>query len=135
MEEVTTKKYELRELGARDIFSMARIIKKIGINNFKRCIDSEEVKRMISELSDEERQTEESKKAVGMAIVLEVMDVLISRLPECEMEMYSFLSDISGLKQKEIQELPMAEFFEMVVTVLKKPEFKDFFKVASKSFK
>lgn len=48
----TTQKYELRALAAKDVFSMSRIIAKIGVNNFKKClVDNEEVKKAIGALS------------------------------------------------------------------------------------
>lgn len=128
-------KYELRQLTAKDIFSMSRVIGKIGLNNFKRCFDNEELKALVSGLSEEEKKDDKKVTAVGMTVALEVADVLFAHLPDCEKELYQFLSGISGLKVPEIQELSMGEFFEMIVAVVKKPEFKDFFKVASRSFK
>lgn len=131
----TTQKYELRPLAAKDIFSMSRIIAKIGVNNFKKCfVDNDEVKKAVAALG-EGQENEAGVRAVGLVAVLEVANVLFEHLPDCEKEVYSFLADLSGLKTTEVQELPMAEFFEMIVEVISKPEFKDFFKVASKLFK
>lgn len=132
----TTQKYELRALAAKDVFSMSRIIAKIGVNNFKKClVDNEEVKKAIGALTDEEKAGDAGVTAVGMVAALEVANVLFEHLPDCERELYAFLADLSGLKVAEVQTLPMVDFFEMIVDVIRKPEFKDFFKVASKLFK
>ena len=133
--EATKKKYELRRLAAKDIFAMSRVIGKVGLNNFKRCFDNEELRTLVSGLSDDDKKDDKKITAVGMTVALEVADVLFAHLPDCEKELYQFLSSVSGLKVAEIQELPMDEFFEMVVEIVKKPEFKDFFKVASRSFR
>lgn len=134
VENVAAKKYEFRELNASDIFLMSKVIKKIGVVNFKKCFDSDAVKQVMVGLSDEEKKAEEGLTAVGLAVAFELADVIFARLPECETELYNFLSSVSGLKVVEIQKLSMAEFFEMVVELVKKPEFKDFFKVASRLF-
>ena len=131
----TTQKYELRALAAKDVFTMSRIIAKIGVNNFKKCfVDNDEVKKAVAALG-EGQDNEAGVTAVGLVAALEVANVLFEHLPDCEKEVYSFLADLSGLKITEIQGLPMVEFFEMIVEVIRKPEFKDFFKVASKLFK
>ena len=127
--------FKLRALGSKDVFSMARIIGKIGISNFKKCFDSAEVKQAIASLSEEDKKNDNGLTAVGAMVMLEVADVLISHLPDCEKEIYNFLSDLSGLNVAIIRDMPPADFFEMVVEVIKKPEFGDFLKVASKLFK
>ena len=139
------KKYELRELTSQDIFLMSKIIRKIGVANFKRCLDNEDVKTAIAdylagENNDKEKKGEKKKRLEGITlagvdITFQIVDVIFERLPECETELYGFLSSLSGLKIAQLQKLSMADFFEMVVDVIKKPEFKDFFKVASRLFK
>ena len=47
-------------------------------------------------------------------------------------EIYSFLADLSGLSVKDIQELDMAVFAEMIVELIMRDEFKDFFSAVSK---
>ena len=40
--------YELRDLCSKDIFPMFKIISKIGVKEFKKCFESDEVKQMIA---------------------------------------------------------------------------------------
>lgn len=127
--------FKLRALAAKDIFSISKIIGKIGINNFKKCFSSDEVKQAVASLSEEDKKNDNGATAIGITVMLEVADVLFAHLPDCEKELYSFLADLSGLKVADIQAMPMVDFFEMVVEVIKKPEFGDFLKVASKLFK
>jgi hypothetical protein len=45
------------------------------------------------------------------------------------------LSNTSNLTVNQVKELDFATFAEMVIDFIKKEEFKDFFRVASKLFK
>ena len=155
MSDEAVKTYELRNLEAQDIFSLSRIIKKIGIANFKKCLEGEEIKKAIAEYLNGDKEAEkadekeaekadekeaEKKKALegltiaGIDVTFEIASVVFDRLPECETEVYNFLASLSGLKVIAIQKLPAADFFDMVIDVIKKPEFKDFFKRASRLF-
>lgn len=128
------KHYELRDLNSTDLFLITKIIGKIGVKNFKKCFEGEDVKKALAQLNSKERN-DDDLNAIGLIVVLEVVDVITTNLPACEAEIYQFLSNLSGLKIKDLQELPAVEFIEMIIDVIKKPEFKDFFKVASKLFK
>lgn len=144
------KKIELRDLTSRDLFAMSRIIKKIGIANFKKCLDNDEIKTAIAaylkteetenaEGAEKTAETEKAKKLEGLTlagvdITFDIANVIFDRLPECENEVYEFLASLSGLKVVAIQKLPMGDFFDMIIDVIKKPEFKDFFKRASRLF-
>jgi hypothetical protein len=138
MSSEAVKPYKLRELSAQDIFSMSRIIKKIGVANFKKCLDGEEMKAAIAEYMRGEKEGEKKDlgglTVAGIDVTFEIASVIFDRLPECETEIYAFLSSLSGLKILMIQKLPMACFFDMIIDVIKKPEFKDFFKRASRLF-
>lgn len=131
--EETTKKYELRKLTSKDVFPMFRIISKIGVQEFKTCFESESVKNAIK--SNGKKRTEEALQAVGMTVLIDIAGIIISNVGNCEHEIYSFLSGVSGMSRVELEELDMVTFFEMIVDVFKKEEFKDFFGVVSKLFK
>lgn len=104
------KIYQLREIEATDIFAMVKIIRKIGIKGFAVAL----------------KEAKEGTK--GYAI----LDMIIDRIPECEQEIYEFLSRLSGLKVKEIAKLKAATFMEMLYEVIESPSFVDFLKVALK---
>lgn len=72
---------------------------------------------------------------VGVSVVMEVVSIIMKNLPSCKNEIYTFLSGLSGMTVKEIGNLDMVTFTEMIVAVVQKQEFKDFFKVVSKLFK
>ena len=130
----TTKAYELRKLTADDVFPMFQIISKIGIKEFKRCFDSPDVKEVVAKAaSGEDGQADLT--SVGMAVAFDLASVIISNLGSCKNDIYLLLSQLSGLKTKDIAELPMVTFFEIIIDVIKKEEFKDFFQAVAKLFK
>lgn len=131
------KPYILKRLQSRDIFPMLRILSKINFKELKACFSSPEIAVTVAKLSEKEGEdgknmsADEIFSAVGVGVVLDVAGVIINNIPYCENELYSFLSSLSGMKNDEIMNLDAVVFFEMIVDVIKKPEFKDFIKVAS----
>lgn len=124
--------YELKTLTSKDMFPMFKIISKIGIKEFKSCFESDEVKKLASAAANGENV---DNAAVGMIIIMDIVSILVSKLPDCEDEIYSFLVGISNLKRKELEDMSMVEFTEMIIDVIKKEEFADFIGVVSKLFK
>lgn len=129
-ETATEKKYELRRLNASDIFMMSKILSSIGIKEFRKCFDSENIGELVKGT-----KTEDAAAKVGVAVMFDIAGIVLDNLPSCEKYVYAFLANLSGLKADEIAAIPMAEFAEMVVDVIKKEDFRDFMKVVSRLFK
>lgn len=123
------KNYEMRSLTSDDIFPMFQIISKIGIREFKSCFESPDVKAAIvkSEGTD--------LNSVGLAVMLDIGGIVLANVPKAKDDIYLLLSQLSGLTKQEIGALPMAAFAQMVIDVIRKDEFKDFFQVVSRLFK
>lgn len=121
-------KYELRNLTSDDIFPMFQIISKIGIREFKSCFESPEVKAAIA-------TGELDLNSVGLAVVLDIGGIVLANVPKAKNDIYLLLSNLSGLTEQEIGALPMATFAQMIIDVIRKDEFKDFFQVVSRLFK
>lgn len=120
------KKYELRNLEAKDIAPMASILSKIGIKEIKGC---------FSHVLTDGKTTEESIAAVGAAVMFEMAGVILGNYEKCQNDIFRFLSSLSGMDMKQIESMPLDTFAEMVIDVISKEEFKDFMKVVSKLFK
>lgn len=125
------KTYTLRKLKADDTFLMLKLIKKIGIKEIKNCFESPEVKDAIANGANGETNF----AAVGMTVALEIASLVVSNLADCRDEVYLLLSELSGMKREEIAEMPMVDFVGMIVEVIKKEEFRDFFQAVFKSSK
>ena len=132
MNEEKTKAYELRSLTADDMFPMFNIISKIGVKEFKSCFESPEVKAAIASAA---KGKQEDLTAIGVTVAFDLAGVIISNLSKCKEDIYLLLSQLSGMKTKDIASLPMVTFIEMVMDVVKKEEFTDFFQAVSKLLK
>jgi hypothetical protein len=135
MNEEKTKAYELRDLTADDMFPMFQIISKIGIREFKSCFESDHVKKLVAEMTSGKASEDELKAKVGVTVAFEIASIVLSNLASCKDDIYLLLSQLSGMGTKEIAKLPMVTFVEMVIDVIKKKEFADFFQAAVKLFK
>lgn len=126
------KVYTLRGLTADDIFPMFKIISNIGLKEFKSCFDSDAVQAAIKA---GENGAEIDMSAVGVTVAVDIAAIIFANLPKCKDDIYQLLSGLSGMSKKEIAALPMNVFLSMVIDVIKKEEFRDFFQDVSRLFK
>ena len=69
---------EIRSLSAKDIFPMVKIIRKIGLNDFGKCFEPEEINAITAAFSDgKERNAEELAGLVGAQCGFEIVDVIL----------------------------------------------------------
>ena len=121
---------ELRQLTSKDIFPMCKIIKKIGINEFKQCFSTPEIQKMIAG-----NTTDNIASQVGITIMFDIVSIIIGNLPKCKDEIYDFLSGLTGAKNEELEEMSLADFTQLIIDLVQKEEFTDFIGVVSKLFK
>jgi hypothetical protein len=126
------KAYTFRTLNSTDLFLMFKIIGKIGINEFTACFDGETMNRML--VMAKGKADKDTVSVVGLSVLLDIAGVICANLPKCEAEIYQMLANTSNLTIDEIKAMEMVPFAEMVIDFVKKDEFKDFIKVASKLF-
>lgn len=131
------QKFELRALKASDFFLVTRILSKIGVKEFKGIVESDEIKVAIRKMADNQSGeiAEADVASIGMTVVFDIASVVLERMENCEKDIYRLLANLSGMKETEIADLPMADFGEMVVSVIKHEGFRDFFTAVIKQFK
>ena len=134
-ENMMAKAYTLRTLTADDMFPMFNIVSKIGIKDIKNCFSPATTRAMLDSLNGDDGDRDEKINAVGVMIGMDVLSVIMERLPACRDDLYQLLSQLSGMSKKEIGALPPATFAEMIIDVVRKEEFKDFFGAVSKLIK
>ena len=125
--------FKFRPLNATDVFLMSKIIGAIGVNEFSACFDGDAIKNMLSQMGKTDGN--ESATIVGVAVFLEIANVIFKNLPKCEADIYQMLANVSGMTVDNIKNLDFVTFTEMVIAFVQKDEFRDFIKVVSRLFK
>ena len=126
--------YTLRKLEARDVALMVSILSKIGMDEIRKMLMSDDMQKLIDDLTGKGKKKVNSE-LVGIGVALEIANVIMSNYGKCEKDIFAFLSSLSDLPKENIESMPFDTFFEMIVDVIKKEEFKDFMRVVSKLFK
>lgn len=131
--ETAEKAYTFRKLGALDVAPMCKIIGKIGITEFGKCFESETVLNLIKQMKD--KNAAQVQDIAGLQIVLEIVNIIVSHIPEVEKDIFALLASVSGLTVETVKGFDLVTFTEMLIDFVKKPEFKDFIGVVSKLFR
>lgn len=127
---MSEKTYEFRKLNSTDIFPMAALINKIGIRRFKEAFQNDDFKNALTD-----ENSDDALEKLGMGVVFDIVGIILEALPSCKDDIYNMLTSVSSTEREELEKMTPADFFEMIVDFIKKPELADFMKVASKLFK
>ena len=122
--------YEMRKLQATDIFSVVKILNGIGIKHVKEVINIDELNNIRKGLTDDNADAVTSH--VGFNVIMSLVTVIIENLPKIETDLYNFIGSVISVKPKEVAKMDMGEFMDVLIAIIQKDEFKDFFKRASK---
>ena len=131
----------LRKVKSTDLFLMTTIISKLGINDFIKCINSDGVQGLINSITEKTKNNKKEENAnddtikVGIGVALEIANIILTNLYKCEKEVYQLFANLTDKAPEEIKDLDIDVFLEMIITFVKKDEFKDFFKAASRFLK
>lgn len=125
--------YEMRKLNAKDLFKIANILNKIGIGKLKEVIDIDRVTAMANAKTDVDKNTLAS--AIGTNVIFDVVGLIVSNLEKVEKDLFVFLADVIGADVKKVETMDINDFMDLLVAIIKKDEFKDFFKRLSMSSK
>ena len=125
--------YKMRNLQASDIFSVVKILNGIGLKNVKEAINFDEINSLRKGLTEDNADVISSQ--VGVNVVISLATVILENLPKVETDLYNFIGSVIGVKAKDVAKMGMGEFMGLLITIIQKEEFKDFFKRASKLIK
>lgn len=117
--------YELRLLKDSDLFLLLKILKKIGIKDFKDAF--------IQSQSDKEAVSgKEVVRNIGILTTFDIVDRLLGNLDKIEEELYILCSDLSGISIDEIREMEFGTMPLMLLDMFTNVRNSSFFKVLSK---
>lgn len=117
-------KFGVRPFRATDIAPMVRIIGKIGLKEFSRIVSPENVKALMGKTEDGELRM----NVVGVGIALEIASVVCENFDKAEGDLFALMASLSGLKVKDVEELSLADTFDMLYAIFTAKDFSDFFK-------
>ena len=72
---------------------------------------------------------------IGLNVVMSLATVVLENLPKIENDLYNFIGSVIDVKPKDVAKMDMGDFMDVLITIIQKEEFKDFFKRASKLIK
>lgn len=112
------RSYSLRKLKDGDLFPLLKILRKIGLHNFKDT---------LSQLS-----AGKSVEEIGILVLIDMAEMIIGNLDKAEEDIYAFYSELSGLKPDEIREMEFGTLPLMIYDSFSGVKNTSFFKVLSK---
>ena len=136
------KPYTLRNPKATDIAAFLKLFSKLGVKDFKNSFSDDGFKELIAKerekLAGDGEDDEDTSKFfenVGIGLAFELADVILTKLSDCQREVFVCLSHLSGMTVDEVADLDLSVFTQMLYDVVTLPDFADFIKVVSRLFK
>lgn len=136
------KPYTLRNPKATDIAAFLKLFSKLGVKDLKDSFNGNGFKELIAKerekASGDGEDDEDSSKFlenVGIGLAFELADVILTKLSDCQREVFVCLSHLSGMTVDEVADLDLSVFTQMLWDAITLPGFADFIWVVSNLFK
>ncbi|MGM7634161.1 hypothetical protein [Bacillus sp. Hm123] len=117
---INGEEIKVKSLGLQHLFTFIKILKKAGIVNY--------FSKLVGDLQNQEGKTEEEKRGDLLGIVFNLVFSLI----ESESEIYALVASLIGKEEKDVKELPLDSFVEIVEMIATSKDLKSFFKAVQK---
>ena len=118
---------ELRKLQATDLFIIVKIINTLGIKKIKESISIDEIKNAREKIKEDNSNKNEVYKEIGTNVIMSIVDVVIENIPLIEQDLFNFIGNLASVKSEEIAKMDIGDFMDLLIAIVKKEEFKDFF--------
>lgn len=131
------KPYTLRNPKATDIAAFLKLFSKLGVKDFKDSFSGNGFKELIAKEREKLAGDEDTSKFlenVGIGLAFELVDVILTKLSDCQREVFVCLSHLSGMTVDEVADLDLSVFTQMLYDAVTLPGFADFIKVVSRLF-
>lgn len=129
---------EMRKLSGQDLFPVLTLFSKLGIKDMLKAFFKKQANATAktSTKSKEPKKSELKKEEddladLGMDFVAELMEVALGNIERGKDDINRLLASLCGVSVKEIQELDIEPYGELVMTFFKKPELGNFIKSTS----
>ena len=136
------KPYTLRNPKATDIAAFLKLFSKLGVKDFKDSFSGNGFKELIAKErekasgdGEDDEDTSKFLENVGNGLAFELVDVILTKLSDCQREVFVCLSHLSGMTVDEVADLDLSVFTQMLYDAVTLPGFADFIWVVSNLFK
>lgn len=121
-----------RKLNIGDLMPVVKIVGKIGIKDFKKCFTDIDTFNFLEDGPETVKVSEDEKRdglfeKVGISVALDAVDILLTNIPKCERELYTFMASMCCVTEDEFKEYPPSAFVDTLVEIFETEEAKDFF--------
>ena len=123
--------YTIRKPKATDLPVACKIIKGIGLKNIAKCFSNDDIELFKKSISGKE-VTDEMLNKAGLMVMLSIGDLIFEKMEDIQVDLFRFISNLTGLKVKEVENLSLTDLANIVIAILKEPDFTDFIKVVLK---
>ena len=120
--------YEIRKPKATDLPVACKILKGIGLKNIAKCFNNDDIEVFKKSISGKE-VTDEMLNKAGLMVILSIGDLIFEKMEDIQVDLFRFISNLTGLKVKEVEDLSLTDLANIVIAILKEPDFTDFIKV------
>lgn len=134
--------YEMRKLQAQDIIPFTNLISKINVKEIAACFGKDRITKMVENASKKlenentENTTDEKNEnfveTLGYDAALEIVDVILRNLPNCEKPLFEFIASLTGQKADTIRTMELPDLIEQIKLFIQKDELQAFMKAAAK---
>lgn len=119
VEEVIERPYTLRKLKDSDLMPLIRLIRKLGLREFKDAFIQAADKKSVS--------------AIGKLVAIDIADIIIDKISSSASDdIYAFWSELSGIPADEIKEMEFGTLPLMIYDSFDEVKNTAFFKVLFK---
>ena len=138
--------FTVRKPKATDLFVVSKIIRGIGLNNIKECFSSIDIMSLRNAMMKENETVDElgnithtefsneQLSRAGVVVVTSIADLILEKMDVIQNDVFKYMSNVTGLDVKVVEDLPITDFAEILMAIIKEPDFVDFIKVVLKSF-
>ena len=123
--------YKIRKPKATDLPVACKILKGIGLKNIAKCFNNDDIEVFKKSISGKE-VTDEMLNKAGLMVILSIGDLIFEKMEDIQVDLFRFISNLTGLKVKEVENLSLTDLANIVIAILKEPDFTDFIKVVLK---
>lgn len=120
---------EIKTITVKELPLITKIIKNIGVKEFKDCFNQPEIQKAIAGDSEADVQK------LGVAIAMDIVTIIVEHYEECHSDVVKLISTLTGKTVSEVESFSLDAFVEVMIQIVTSDDFKGAFRQASRLLK